>query len=349
MPWTKDKPPAVAKNWTDDEKDKCVTAANAVLADDGDDEAAIFACINAAGKSTKAVSLDEQGRRVRDAWYGKFKPSQGMIQPVPDGSGYWVKEVFEASIILEGPEGLFSYPYTITDDGIEFGEPVKVEIEYKPVKESKAIDFDTALIAFGGAVKSLDGGHIGGYLVRFSDADSPDLTGDFFTAETDFGFTDSLKSPIYLNHTLPLATRDGKNVAVKEAIGEVALTIDEHGILTDAVLYNRELYQEMLESLGWSSGTAAYLVQRQPAGKAQHITRWPLGLDASLTPIPAEPKNVVVPFKSLITPLAATEPVAPEGGGNPPAEPDTGVAEAEIAAVKAALEIALTELSLMEV
>lgn len=346
MPWTTDKPPSVAKNWSDDEKGKCVTAANAVLADDGDDEAAIFACINAAGKSTKAVSLDEQGRRVRDAWYTRFKPPQDMIQPT--SGDYWVKEVFEASIILEGPEGLFSYPYTITDDGIEFGEPVKVEIEYKPVTESKVLG--TAFVAFGGAVKSLDGGHIGGYLVRFSDADSPDLTGDFFTAKTDFGFTETLTSPIYLNHTLPLATRDGKNVAVKQAIGEVALTIDEHGILADAVLFNREQYELMLDSLGWSSGTAAYLVQREPAGKAQHITRWPLGLDASLTPIPAEPKNVVVPFKSLlITPEAATELVTPEGGGNPPAETEAETAEAEIAATKAALEIALIELDLMEV
>jgi len=338
----------VAKNWSDDEKSKCVTAANAVLADDGDDEAAIFACINAAGKSKKAVSLDEQGRRVRDAWYARFKPPKDMIQPISGDS--WVKEVFETSIIIEGPEGLFSYSYAITDDGIGFGEPIRVEIEYKPVKESKAIDFDTALIAFGGAVKALDTGRIGGYLVRFSDADNPDLTGDFFTAETNFGFTKSLTSPIYLNHTLPLATRDGKGVAVTKAIGEVTLTIDEHGILTDAVLFNRELYQEMLDSLGWSSGTAAYLVQREPAGKAQHITRWPLGLDASLTPIPAEPRNMVVPFKSLFTPEAATESeMTLEGGGNPPAGTETETAEARLAAIKAAIQIELIELEIMEV
>ena len=348
MPWTTDNPPDVAKNWTDDEKGKCVTAANAVLSDGGDDEAAIFACINAAGKSKKAVSLDEQGRRVRDAWYASFKPPRDMAQPSTSGD-YWVKEVFEDSIILEGPEGLFSYPYTITDDGVEFGEPVKVEIEYKPVKESKAIDFDTALIAFGGEVKSLDDGRIGGYLVRFSDADSPDLTGDFFTNDTDFGFAESLTSPVYLNHTLPLLTRDGKKVAVKEAIGEAALTIDNVGVLVDAILYNRELYQELLESLGWSSGTAAYLVQRKAVGKAQHITRWPLGLDASLTPIPAEPKNVVVPFKSLFTPEIATGAATPEDDGESSAETDAEVAKARLAAIKAAIQIELIELEIMEV
>lgn len=350
MPWTTDNPPSVAKNWTDDEKGKCVAAANAVLSDGDDDEAAIFACINAAGKSkkfaSKAVSLDEQGRRVRDAWYASFQPTREVAQPTTDG--HWVKEVFEDSIILEGSEGLFSYPYIITDDGVEFGEPVKVEIEYKPVKESKAIDFDTALIAFGGEVKSLDDGRIGGYLVRFSDADNPDLTGDFFTNDTDFGFAESLTSPVYLNHTLPLSTRDGKSVVVKEAIGKVTLTIDDVGVLTDAVLYNRELYQEMLESLGWSSGTAAYLVQRKSAGKAQHITRWPLGLDASLTPIPAEPKNVVVPFKSL-TPEVTTEAAALEDDGKSSAE----VAEEAIKALRAAIadaaiQIILEELDSME-
>jgi HK97 family phage major capsid protein len=44
------------------------------------------------------------------------------------------------------------------------------------------------------------------------------------------------------------------------------------------------------------------LIERE-TGKAQHITRWPLGLDASLTPTPAEPRNTVMPIKSL-TPQA---------------------------------------------
>ncbi|RLC77702.1 MAG: hypothetical protein DRJ03_26405 [Chloroflexi bacterium] len=209
------------------------------------------------------------------------------------------------------------------------------------------LNYDTALVAFGGAVKALDNQHIGGYLVRFSTADDPDLRGDFFSKATDFGFADTLTSPIYLNHTAPLATRDGKNVIVKEKIGEATLAMDEIGILVDAVLYNREIYENMLDSLGWSSGTAAHLVQREPVGKAYHITRWPLGLDASLTPIPAEPRNAVVPFKSLFAPNTEPEPETPEGGGNPPAEPEA--IEGDLAAAKAAIEIQLSELNLMEV
>jgi uncharacterized protein YdaT len=47
MPWTKDNPPDVAKNWSETEKVKCVKAANSVLEEDGTDKEAIQACINA--------------------------------------------------------------------------------------------------------------------------------------------------------------------------------------------------------------------------------------------------------------------------------------------------------------
>jgi hypothetical protein len=50
MPWTYQEPPAVALNWTDEERRRCVDAANAVIEETGDDEQAIFACIAAAGK-----------------------------------------------------------------------------------------------------------------------------------------------------------------------------------------------------------------------------------------------------------------------------------------------------------
>lgn len=52
MPWSyPDDVPAVAQNWTAAEQERCVAAANAVLAETGDEEQAIYACIAAAGKS----------------------------------------------------------------------------------------------------------------------------------------------------------------------------------------------------------------------------------------------------------------------------------------------------------
>lgn len=59
MPWSMDNVPSVAKKWTPEEQHKCVMAANATLKDTGDDAKAIYACINAAGKSKEAkMSID---------------------------------------------------------------------------------------------------------------------------------------------------------------------------------------------------------------------------------------------------------------------------------------------------
>ena len=52
--------------------------------------------------------------------------------------------------------------------------------------------------------------------------------------------------------------------------------------------------------MGWSSGTAPHLVERTKVKDAQHIDKWPLGLDASITPTPADASNVVQPLKSYV-------------------------------------------------
>ena len=49
MPWSKDNPPSVAKNWTAEEQEKCIEAANAVLREGGSEQDAIRACIRNAG------------------------------------------------------------------------------------------------------------------------------------------------------------------------------------------------------------------------------------------------------------------------------------------------------------
>jgi HK97 family phage major capsid protein len=51
--------------------------------------------------------------------------------------------------------------------------------------------------------------------------------------------------------------------------------------------------------MGWSSGTAGHLVEREEKGASAHILHWPLGLDASITPTPAEYRNSAVSLKSL--------------------------------------------------
>ena len=48
------------------------------------------------------------------------------------------------------------------------------------------------LVAFGGEIKALGDGKIGGYLIRFSDENTPDLVGDFFNAKTQITIPDTL-------------------------------------------------------------------------------------------------------------------------------------------------------------
>lgn len=374
MPWTTDNPPSVAKNWTDDEKGKCVTAANAVLSDDGDDETAIFACINAAGKgkklASKAVSLDEQGRRVRDAWYASFKPPRDMAQPSTSGD-YWVKEVFEDSIILEGPEGLFSYPYTITDDGIEFSEPIKVEIEYKPV-ESKAIQSNClkAISVEGDEMR------VANHIILFGGRDLEGLAskkinadgskGEYFTAKTvlDSAFTETGRLLVDWEHGLTKGVMDGDDLAAPgrdDILGYVdwaTAKATEQGLWVERVLNLRNKYMMFLKHLieagkiGTSSEAIDDGVQKAADGR---IVTFPLRRD-TLTVKPMEWRMM------LSNPLLAkaiggllelseiaTEAVVPEDDGKSSAEADAEVARARLAAIKAAIQIGLLELEIMEV
>lgn len=153
----------------------------------------------------------------------------------------------------------------------------------------------------------LDDGSVklGGYLVTFGDENNTDLTGDFFTKDTDFGDIDS--SDVYFNHRLPVRAGEMTVEYTKKLGNRAKLTKDEAGVFAEVVLKARDAYEQAIidmglaGKLGWSSGTAGHLVERQPVGKAWMIKSWSLGLDASLTPTPAEPRNLVIPLKSLIS------------------------------------------------
>ena len=170
---------------------------------------------------------------------------------------------------------------------------------------TKAMNEDM-LIAFGSEVKALGDGKIGGYLIRFTTPDDPDLIEEYFDATTDFGFKGSISTPLWFHHRISLkATVNGKprEILIKDQIGDGMLTLNEQGVYIEAILKARADYERIirctLKVLGWSSGTAPHLVDREVVGKAQHITRWPLGQDASVTPTPAEYRNQVVSLKSF--------------------------------------------------
>ena len=59
-------------------------------------------------KREKSFSLDEQRRLVRDAWEAIFRTRPNV--PAAEVDAYWVKEVFDDQVIVETPDGLYSYP-----------------------------------------------------------------------------------------------------------------------------------------------------------------------------------------------------------------------------------------------
>lgn len=189
----------------------------------------------------------------------------------------------------------------IHDMAVENG--AKCEAKYPAM-----MSLEDGLVTFGASVKALGDGKVGGYLVRFSTDKDPDLTGDFFTKETDFG--EHKTADVYYNHGLDSTLKTRK-------IGKADLKADDVGIWAEAQLALRDEYEQAIYEmakagkLGWSSGTASHLMERKAIGKANQITRWPLGLDASLTPTPAEPRNGAVSIKSLL-PAAEASGDAPE-------------------------------------
>lgn len=169
------------------------------------------------------------------------------------------------------------------------------------------------LVSSGAEVKALGDGKVGGYLVRFGSAEQPDLEGDFFNVETDFG--DHTTTPVFYHHGLD------DNIG-QRIIGTGELKTDEIGIWITAQLNLRDKWEKAIydlvkrQKMGWSSGTAPHLVGREDSGSAKHIKTWLLGLDASITPNPAEPRQTgVVSLKSLVvsnSPLAIETEVEPE-------------------------------------
>lgn len=161
----------------------------------------------------------------------------------------------------------------------------------------------------GGEVKDLDDkGKIGGYLVLFGGPKEHDLEKDFFTKDTDFWLDDGEgeTATLWAHGTDPKIgqkriDKDWGSVVVKDA-----------GVWMETQLQKRNQYEEAIQKLaekgklGLSSGTASHLVQREKTKEGPdgvtHIKQWPIGLDGSLTPVPAEPRIKVQPLKSLSLP-----------------------------------------------
>ena len=176
-------------------------------------------------------------------------------------------------------------------------------------------NFDKAMIYFGEAVKALGDGKVGGHLVYFSTDEDPDLTGEYFDKDTDYG--DLSQVDVYYQHGMD--TKIGKR-----KLGRGTLALDDVGVWIEAQLNLRDEYEKAVYALaergklGWSSGTAGHLIDREQKGNAQYIKAWPLGLDASLTPTPAEPRNTAISLKSYLGAIQSKPETQAEGAGDAP-------------------------------
>lgn len=159
------------------------------------------------------------------------------------------------------------------------------------------IDSD-ALVFFGGAVKALGHGKVGGHLVLFSTANDPDLTRDFFDTNTDFDIEEESKSVrVLYDH--------GRDPVLKaRKLGRGTVKIDDVGVWIETQLTMRDEYEKAIYKLaesgklGWSSGSAPHLVQKEAMGKSFYVKSWPL-IEGSLTIRPTEPRTSAIALKSV--------------------------------------------------
>jgi HK97 family phage major capsid protein len=190
-------------------------------------------------------------------------------------------------------------------------------------------EINETLISYGGEVKAIGDGKVGGYLVRFSTEADPDLSNmrDYFDAKTNLGRNADLDT--YYHHGLDPVLSD-------RVIGETKTRPDDVGLWAETQLNMRDEYERAIYALaeagklGYSSGAVSHLVKRVEVGNGVHyIKSWPIG-EASLTPTPAEPRNTVVSLKSL--------PTAPAFASGQTTQKEGNKMDEIQAAVKAALD-----------
>lgn len=279
-----------------------------------------------------SASFDEMTRRVREAWYAKF---QGDTLPKPVmANACWVKEVYEDRIIIEAEGGLLSYPYTVTDDGVEFGEPVKVVVEYRPVT-SKGLAIKTLREEDGGII-------VGGPLLLFGDARHRDLQKEYFTPETWLGLDEYKSVPALFHHGLD------QDIGLAVIGHRVKAEVRDTGVWIEDWLDTSGKYWQMVkplldaEALYYSPGSAPHLVKRHSDGR---LESFPV-VEDTLTPIPAQFRLLPVDqVKAAYKAAGLDFPQLNEGGD---ASGDA-CQKTEAEKVQAKIEILLARTKLLEV
>lgn len=183
---------------------------------------------------------------------------------------------------------------------------------------------------------------IEGWLVRFSDENSPDLSGEYFTKSTDFGPLSDLGEIVVASHY-----DHGMDAEIgRERLGLAHLKMMDEGVWARHQIKRRVAYLRALDTaakgegtgLGQSSGSAAHVADRGPKGRARPITYWPL-VEASITPTPCEPTTGAV-VKSITVSALLTS--IPDGSDAPTGSDDVAGAIKALATINASLTLTRT-------
>jgi phage head maturation protease len=256
------------------------------------------------GKKMVGESLQERINRVYAAIWQ-------LVELSPVFYDIYPLEVFEEYVIVEYKDSCFLVPYTVD---VESGGILPAPLEdWVPVVH-RWVPISTngygfpmksnptpIMAAYGGQIKALGSGRIGGYLVAFTNPQNPDLAGEYFDAQTFFDYADGDRFTFFYQH-------GADPVIGTRALGSATSHMDDVGIWVEGQLALRDKYEraiyELVEKgkLGFSSGALSYLIEYEEVGNGvRRIKSWPLGRDATLTPTPMAGPYLtrVAPAKSL--------------------------------------------------
>jgi len=325
MPWTVDNPPAVARNRTEEERRRCVAAANAVLERGGTEEEAIFACIRAAGRAEEGKGMSENSvTTTADALKAEEQTERERLHEEQERRA-------KRYGIAPKPGGHLTPPAGYPEDEDQYGDPVNykypaaaasrlldAEYEYRDGRVVRKEEKSLAVKVIGETDDALK---VAGWGVVFG---GRDLEGDTFEPDTDF-WLDRPPGP------RPVLYEHSFNVPGLTVLGQAKVTKTDEGLWMEAELDRHNEYVRMLEKLiekgvlGWSSGAVSHLVRRD----GNKIVSWPIA-EFSLTPTPAEPRTLgVAKVRSIAEVQPALKSLLPEDGEEAPSVEGSAENEAE--------------------
>lgn len=168
------------------------------------------------------------------------------------------------------------------------------------IRGVKMAELDTdSMVNWGGPLKALGDGRVGGYLIMFSkDETEADLVGDWFWPGTRLLWSPNEKRPAIYHHGL-----DPKMGKTLLGNSWSQIKVDEVGLWVETQLKMRDEYEAAIyklatrpdKKMGLSSGTANHMIDKRPDGR---IDLWPV-VEGSFTPTPAEPRTSIASIKSI--------------------------------------------------